>query len=101
MVTAGVSPRMMAQKAQVAGISREPTAVPGPVPSIPNGPALRPRAGSCAPARSVLRRELEPDAGASRLAEESPALGDLVDELKADCSGESFGRYRSVTGSAW
>src|ERR1700760_291675 len=28
MVTAGVSPRMMAQKAQVAGISREPTAVP-------------------------------------------------------------------------
>src|SRR6476661_2123406 len=42
MVTAGVSPRMMSQKAQVAGISREPTAVPGPVPNIPNGPAPRP-----------------------------------------------------------
>src|ERR1043165_5442392 len=84
MVTAGGSPRMMAQKAQVAGISREPTAVPGPVPNIPNGPALRPRAGHCAPrARSVLRRELEPDAGAGPLAEESPALSDLVDKLEA------------------
>jgi len=49
MVTAGVSPRMMAQKAQVAGISREPTAVPGPVPNIPNGPAPSP-----------LRRPLRP-----------------------------------------
>src|SRR6185437_13838463 len=83
MVTAGVSPRMMAQKTQVAGISREPTAVPGPVPDIPNGPALRTRAGHCAPARSVLGRELEPDTGAGPLTEESPALGDLVDELKA------------------
>jgi len=33
--------------------------------------------------RSVLRRELEPDAGAGPLAEEAPALRDLVDELEA------------------
>src|ERR1044071_3281159 len=55
MVTAGVSPRMMAQKAQVAGISREPTAVPGPVPNIPNDPAPSPRRRHFAPAKSVLR----------------------------------------------
>src|SRR5689334_750316 len=43
MVTAGCSPRMMAQKTQVAVISRELTAVPGPVPHVPNDPASRPR----------------------------------------------------------
>src|SRR5437867_4176573 len=84
MVTAGVSPRMMAQKAQVAGISGELTVVPGPVPILPNGPASRPRhRPSASPRGSVLWRELEPDAGAGPLAEEPPALRDLVDELEA------------------
>src|SRR5206468_12788312 len=38
---------------------------------------------TAAPARSVFRHEIEPDTGACPLAKESPALGDLVDELKA------------------
>src|SRR5205809_638926 len=65
MVTVGVSPRMMAQKAQVAGISREPTAVPGPVPNIPNGPAPRPRAGPpLAPAARGIHGECVVTVGA-------------------------------------
>src|ERR1700745_2923972 len=55
MVTVGCSPRMMAQKAQVAGISREPTAVPGPVPHVPNGPALSPLLGFPLSLRHWLR----------------------------------------------
>src|SRR6185437_10400059 len=58
MITAGVSPRMMAQKTQVAGISGEPTAVPGPVPDIPNGP------GSSPPRRPLHPGEVSPPARA-------------------------------------
>src|SRR5580698_6733313 len=63
MITAVASPLMMAQKAHVAGIRREPTV---------DLLSLRP----------LLRRELEPHAGAGRLAQEAPTLRDLVDELE-------------------
>src|SRR5260370_4265339 len=92
MVTADCSPRTMAQKTQAAGISRELTAVPPLALHAPeragyHAPARPPvqapaRPGSCAPRLAVRRAELEPDAGAGPLAQEAPALGDLVDELE-------------------
>src|SRR6266566_243292 len=84
MVTTGISPRMMAQKTQVAGISREPTVAEGPVLNSPERAwLLAPASGPAPGGRSALRRELEPYAGADPLAEEAPALRDLVDELEA------------------
>src|SRR5271165_6940137 len=70
MITASVSPLMMAQKAHVAGISREHIA---PVPGI----------SSTGTGRRSRRAELEPDAGAGPFAQESPALRNLVDQQEA------------------
>src|ERR1700749_2748188 len=72
MITACWSPLMMAQKTQVAGISREPT-VPGGWRRGQARDAKRPAASGC---------DLEPDAGADGLTEEPPPLRELVDQLE-------------------
>src|ERR1700749_1598324 len=98
MVTAGRSPRMMAQKGQVADISREPTAAP----SLAQG-GVRARRGDLEPLlgdadvldrhpRRKLRDDvLEEDEGAEGVARQVAEVGAPDVELVAADLGDGEG----------